>query len=475
MSQTNPRSIGRSASETARPSDHLGRRPNRRELILGALGTAVAGGFFTGRSPFGLPRSISLAAPSTDYRALVCVYLVGGNDSFNMLVPTGQQAYSAYAAARSDLAIPLSDLLPIGTVGSPAQEMGFHPNLPRLRQRYLTGDLGLVANIGPLNAPTTLAEVAAGASHVPPHLFSHSDQQRYWQGSRAEGLQAPGWGAGLVERLAASAGGTLPAAISMSGSNQWQTSENSGPYGLQTSGAVEYMGFESGLGAARMELFEQLINRDSERVLVDAFAERHRRSIEFGALANQALLEAPNAPEPLPEDNALAAQLSTIARLASQHAELGASRQIFFCRMHGFDTHAGHLEAQPELFRQLDDALASFQDSLDAFGLSQKVTTFTASDFGRSLSSNGKGCDHGWGGHQLVLGGAVAGGAAYGTWPTLALGGPDDVGFGRLLPTTAVDQMSATLARWMGLGEEDLAGLFPNLPKFGSANLGFLS
>lgn len=448
----------------------------RRNLLLGGLSATLGAGLLGRRWGSSLPKSITLAAPSTDYRALVCVYLVGGNDSYNMLIPSTGSAYDGYADARSDLAIPAGDLLPVGVVGHPAQEMGFHPQLPKLRQRFLSGDLGVVANVGTLNAPTTAADVLAKASHVPPHLFSHSDQSRFWQGRQAQGSEASGWGAGLVELLAAATGSSsLPPAISLGGANSWQTGGNTSPYGIGPGGSVAYLGFEDGgLGPARKQVFDQLIAGDSGRVLADAFAERHRRSLEFGDVVAGALANAPSAPDPLPADNELAAELNAIARLASQQDELGASRQIFFVRMHGFDTHTGHLTDQPELFRQLDDALSSFQDTLDDFGLGNCVTTFTASDFGRSLTSNGKGCDHGWGGHQLLLGGAVTGGAAYGTWPTLALGGPEDVGYGRLLPTTAVDQMSATLASWMGIAPESLPLLFPNLPTFGSSNLGFL-
>ncbi len=449
---------------------------SRRNFLLGSLSATLGAGLLGRRWGSAAPRSITLAAPNSDYRALVCVYLVGGNDSYNFLVPSTGSAYDAYADARANLALPAGDLLPVGLVGNPAQEMGFHPRLPKLRQRFLSGDLGVVANVGTLNAPTTAADVLAKAPHLPPHLFSHSDQSRFWQGRQAQGSEASGWGAGLIELLAGEAGeSSLPPAISLGGANPWQTGGNTSPYGIGPGGSVAYLGFDGeGLGPARKQVFDQLIAGGSGRVLADAFAERHRRSLEFGDVVAGALADAPSAPGPLPADNELAEKLDAIARLASQHTSLGAARQIFFVRMHGFDTHTGHLANQPELFRQLDDALSSFQDTLDGFGLADCVTTFTASDFGRSLTSNGKGCDHGWGGHQFVLGGAVTGGAAYGTWPTLALASPEDVGFGRLLPTTAVDQMSATLASWMGVAPASLPMLFPNLSTFSSSNLGFL-
>lgn len=449
--------------------------PSRRQLLVGGL-SALGAGWMARRAGLGGPAAISLAGPSTDYRALVCVYLVGGNDSYNLLIPSTGSAYANYAAARSELAIPQGDLLGVGSVGHPAQEMGFHPQLPKLRQRFLDGDLAVLANIGPLQGPTSLSDVENKAPHVPAHLFSHTDQSRFWQGTAAAGTEALGWGARTVEHLAAlNAGADLPAAISLGGSNTWQRGLATTPYTIGPGGAPSYLGFDSGLGPARLAVLEGFLGEDSPNELVDALAERHDRSFAFGATVQTALGDSSEHGVSLPADNELATELEAVARLASMHASLGVSRQVFFCRVHGFDTHTGHLAAQPELFRLLDDALAFFQDSLDAYGLGDCVTTFTASEFGRSLSSNGKGCDHGWGGHQLALGGAVQGGAAYGTWPTLELDGPDDVGFGRLLPSTAVDQMSATLARWMGVAPTDLPLLFPNLSSFGTTDLGFLA
>ncbi len=460
-------------AEFARGGPHF----DRRRMLLGSAG-ALLGGVFAW--PDRLVRSVQAAslAPlggASDYKALVCVFLVGGNDSYNMIVPSSGSAYDSYAAARSNLALPKAQLLPVGAVGTPAQEMGFHPALPKLRQRFLSGDLAVLANVGTLNAPTTKADVLAKVPHLPAHLYSHVDQSRFWQATQAESLEARGWGGKLIEQLAAlNVGSQLPAAISLGGANIWQMGVQTTPYAIGPTGSVAYQGFESGMGLARREVFDQLLALQHERRLVEAFAVQHQRATEFGEVVSEALSTAPQISAAFPANDDLADALKAIARLAAVHDQTGVARQVFYVRVDGFDTHTGHLAAQPELFAQLDNALGAFQDALDELGLANDVTTFTASEFGRSLSSNGKGCDHGWGGHQLVMGGAVAGGAAYGAWPEMVLDGPQDSGYGRLIPTTAADQMAASLAGWMGVSPGALGQMFPNLAQFSSSDLGFL-
>ena len=245
---------------------------------------------------------------------------------------------------------------------------------------------------------------------------------------------------------------------------------------MGSEGAAEHTGFDDNfLGDERWQAFQDLIQQNHSRRMAKVFAEQHARAIEYAGQVGGALAAAPSLSTPFPGNNELAAELRTIALLASQHQQLGVARQVFYLAMDGYDTHNGHLSDQPKLFEALDDALSAFQSALEELGLANKVTTFTASEFGRTLSSNGQGSDHGWGGHQFVMGGAVNGGASFGPWPSLALGGPDDAGYGRLVPTTSVDQMAATLARWLGVGESALAQLFPNVGNFATSNLGFLA
>jgi uncharacterized protein (DUF1501 family) len=414
-------------------------------------------------------------APPQDFKALVCVFLKGGNDSLNLVVPFLGADYQAYADSRKNLALPQESLLPIDPLSAHEYGLAFHPACSELVQLFDSGRLALLSNVGTLVEPVTKQSFHLGSSSLPKQLFSHSDQQRQWQVPAADAAGPSGWGGLLTDHLLGTPSpGTLSPAISLAGSNLWQRGLWTQPYAVRPAGAVSLTGFFGSLGESRKQALQQIANQTSNRPLPKAYGEQQLQAIELNALLEQALESAPELSTPFPSANSLGDQLKMIARLISVAPQLGQTRQVFYCELDGFDTHTDQIANQPGLFTKVSQALFAFQTALEELGVAGSVTTFTASDFGRTLSSNGKGSDHGWGGHQLVMGSSVLGREVYGSLPNLALGGPDDAGWGRLIPSTSVDQLGATLARWFGVAEPGLQELFPNLGAFASSDLGFL-
>ena len=415
------------------------------------------------------------SAPGAGQRALVCVFLKGGNDAFNLVAPYLGSAYQTYAQSRQGLALPQEQLLPIEPLSAHAYDLAFHPSCPELAQLFDSGRLALVSNVGPLVEPVSKSAYLTGSAKLPGQLFSHADQQRQWQQPSAAWSAPSGWGGLLTESLLGGpAPGQLSACLSLAGQNVWQRGEWIAPYAVSPAGVVSLSGFYGSLGQSRKAALEAIAGLASPRPLAQAYGDQQRQAIEQGALLEAALAAVPALATPFPSDNPLAAQLAQVARLIAAGGQLGQQRQVFYCELDGFDTHADQAAVQPQLFARLSQALFAFQTALEELGLAAQVTTFTASDFGRTLSSNGKGSDHGWGGHQLVLGSSVLGREIYGELPDLALGGAHDAGGGRLIPGIAVEQYAASLARWFGLSEAGLSQLFPNLSSFASNDLGFL-
>jgi uncharacterized protein (DUF1501 family) len=450
-----------------------------RRALLGAAALLTGFGLWRQSGLSRLARAARSAwpapAPLDQSRALVCVFLKGGNDSLNLAVPYLGSAYATYAQSRKNLALPQEGLLPIEPLSSHAYDLAFHPSCPELAQLFESGRLALLSNVGCLREPVEKSAFLAGSAQLPAQLFSHSDQQRQWQQPSAEWSAPSGWGGLLTEGLLGGpSAGQLSACLSLAGPNLWQRGTWVAPYAVSPEGAVTLSGFYGSLGQSRRAALESIAALPTPRPLPRAYGDQQRQAIEQGALLEAALAAVPEFSTPFPADNPLALQLAQVARLIAAGGQLGQPRQVFYCEMDGFDTHADQTTAQPQLFARLSTALFAFQEALEELGLAGRVTTFTASDFGRTLSSNGKGSDHGWGGHQLILGSSVLGREIYGSLPDLALGGPDDAGGGRLIPSTSVDQYAATLARWFGLPEAELGGLFPNLARFSSNNLGFL-
>ena len=411
-----------------------------------------------------------------DYKALVCLFLYGGNDGNNVLVPTDAGDYASYAAARQDLALPASSLLSIIPRTSDGRTYGLHPNLTELQTLFGVGKLALVANVGTLVAPVTRADFLTNTAALPPHLFSHADQSVQWQTSWSDAPPRSGWGGRTADLLASlNANPHLSMNISVAGNNIFQTGGTVQPYGVSPSGITSLSGY-NGTAAenARYTAVQALLAQSHDNLFEKQFGHLTKTGIKDNALLSAALASQQPLATAFPATG-LGGQLQMIAQLIGARTALGMQRQVFFCSLGGYDTHGDQLADQASLFTELSQAMSAFHAATVELGVEPQVTTFTSSDFGRTLPSNGAGSDHGWGSHHFVLGGAVNGGDLYGTFPTLAVNGPDDTGEGRWIPTTSVDEYAATLASWFGVAASDLSTVLPNIGRFGSPNLGFMA
>ncbi len=411
----------------------------------------------------------------TDYKALVCLFLYGGNDGNNLLVPTDPADYNAYASARQELALPLASLLPITPAVSDGRTYGLHGSVPELQTLFGQGKLALVANVGTLVAPVTRADFLTNTAALPPQLFSHADQSVQWQTSWSDAPPHSGWGGRTADLLAnANSNPHLSMAISVAGNNLFQTGNRVVPYSINPTGVVNLSGYGSGVSdQARLQAVQALLAQTHNNLFEQQFAHVSKLGIKDNAVISSALAAAPALATVFPTSD-IGGQLAMIAKMIAIRTTLGMSRQVFFCSLGGFDTHGDQVSEQSNLLADLSQGLSAFSAATAELGVEDSVTTFTSSDFGRTLPTNGGGSDHGWGSHHLVMGGAVRGGNIYGTFPTLAVNGPDDTGEGRWIPTTSVDEYAATMATWFGVSASDLPTVLPNIGRFGSPNLGFM-
>ena len=421
------------------------------------------------------------------YKALVCVFLYGGNDANNTVVPiTNYGPYSLVRTVASNIQIPQAQLLPITPVSAPnaGQTFGLHPDLVELQPLYTQGNMAVICNAGTLVAPLTKTQYLAGTNR-PPNLFSHSDQQNQWQGMIPGVALKNGWGGRVSDKLiAANAGAKIPTMISVSGASVFNFGQTTGPFVIPSSGGVSLSGTGTdAISMARIGGVQQLLAASGTNQLVGSAAAILQGALAASSAANPVLTAtlSPTITTAFTVGGAqlntgIANQLKQVARLIEANAALGVKRQFFFVSLGGFDHHSNLLTGQSTLFNQLSPALAAFYNYTVAAGVANNVTTFTMSDFSRTFIGNGNaGTDHAWGAHHLVVGGAVKGGDFYGTFPTLAVKGPDDSGGnGAWLPTTSVDQIGATLASWFGVAGVDLPYVFPNITRFATSNLGFV-
>lgn len=431
----------------------------RRHLLQ--LGAAAA------LNPWAQMRALAQTAPAAgDYRALVCVFMFGGNDGNNLLVPTDAR-YAAYQRARPNLALDSATLRPLTL--SNATGLGLHPAFAGLQGLVNGGQASVIANIGPLLVPTTKAQWDARSVPLPYNLFSHSDQQGAWQSGVVEAPPRNGWGGRLLERAVAEGQTNRGyAALSLSGGNIWEAGDKAlTPYRVSASGRFGFDFYNPNakagsdpLSAAVAATLAEARSHPFEQTWLNMMS----RSLEVqrtlaGALASSSVTTA------FP-DTGLGRQLGMAAKLIAARSALGLSRQCFFTSIGGFDTHGDdQLQRQNENFTEIDGAVTAFNAAMAAQGLSDSVTLFSASDFGRNLTSNGAGTDHGWGSHHFVVGGAARGsngGKLLGRMPDLTINGPDDVGQGVWLPTTATDQLGTELARWFGADATTLAAVWPH-------------
>ena len=448
----------------------------RRDFLRRYASTAAAG--LGAYSTLGGLNLVNALAQDNDYKALVCVFLFGGNDSFNMFVPSEENAYNNYAEARRNLAVPRGSLLPVDAVASDGLRYGFHPSMPEVRDLFQQGNATVVANVGPLLVPTTRDDFLANRVPLPPRLFSHNDQQDFWQSLELDKLQSTGWAGRMADVLGGiNANQQLSMNISMAGSNLMQTGAATIPYILSPAGVVaaKTSTLLTGNNRARnrADALDLLLQRDSGHILANYYRETLRRANSLAGDIGNVLASSGSLRTNFPQ-NPLADSLQMVARMINVRQSLGLSRQVFFIGYGGWDTHGNQNSRHPALLRNLSQSLSAFYQETNAMGLADKVTTFTAADFGRTLTSNGDGSDHGWGGHQLVVGGAVNGQQIVGEMPQIRIDGPSDSGHGRIIPTLAVDQYCATLARWFGLPNNQLNDVFPNISQFSRSDLGFM-
>ena len=431
---------------------------SRRSLLRGLGATALL-------TRFGWMNAFSQSVPP-DYKALVCVFLVGGNDGHNTIVPLTQTQFNAYKTARGTLALPDSNgpLVQVQDIlnGTP---YGLNPGLSALAPLWTGGKLGVLANVGMLVKPVKRNEYLANAVPVPTNLFSHSDQIQQMQAAIPSSSAGTGWGARAVDQVAGLNGSSaFPAAISCAGPALFCTGNIVQSASLLPGFDLTPDGFNlwpASASAARANGLQQVLQFDSGLTLVQAANKVRQDALSLNALMAGGSAQI-NTPFP---GGSLSDQLLQVAKLIKLRDTTGMKRQVFFCLLSGFDTHGSQSWQHWDLLRQVAEAMSAFYTCTEQeLQIPNNVTTFTLSDFGRTLQPSGTGCDHGWGSHHLIMGGAVHGGRVHGTFPTLALGGPDDSGSrGALIPTTSVEQYAATFAKWLGVADQDMPPIFQNL------------
>jgi uncharacterized protein (DUF1501 family) len=454
--------------------------PSRRAFLKqsAALGIVGAAG------PFAMSLAAigeAAAATASDYKALVCIFLFGGNDYANTVVPYDQPSWNQYSTLRGTIAT-ARDMLTATRLAPTAPlaggiEYALAPPLSPLVPLFDAQRLAVVLNVGTLIQPTSKAAYQNRSVPLPPKLFSHNDQQSFWQASNPEGATS-GWGGRMGDLMMSGNGASTLTCISASGNAVYLTGRNVIPYSITATGPVPLLNNATSLfgSAAGMTALRSLMTSQRANLLEAEHARISKRSLDLQAQVTAALAAAPALATAFPTGNSLADQLRVVARMISVSQELGARRQVFFVSLGGFDNHDSILTTHPTLLTRLGTAMRAFHDATVELGVADRVTAFTASDFGRTLTSNSNGSDHGWGSHHFVMGGAVRGRAFYGTPPVLADNGPSDVGQGRLLPSIGVDQFGATLARWFGVGDGQMSTVLPNIANYNpsSWNLGFL-
>jgi uncharacterized protein (DUF1501 family) len=449
----------------------------------------------------GAPLALKLAGISeaaafenSDYKALVCVFLFGGNDHANTVIPFDTTNYDLYSSIRgggagrtaggialghSQLAATALTTLTPQTLTNNIQ-YALSPELKSMASLFNSGKAAVQLNIGPLLTPLTLAQYL-GSDRVqfplPPKLFSHNDQQSIWQALNSEGA-TKGWGGYMGDLALSSNNISTLTCISATGNAVFLAGDNALQYQISSSGAIPIYAAKGSIfnSSAASNALKTLITQNRQHLLENELTAVTKRSIDLEEIVNAALnpINLSTSFDIDSNKNSLADQLKIVARLIGARNLLGAKRQVFFVSLGGFDTHDGLNENHPALLAKVDEAMGAFYQATLELGVSENVTSFTASDFGRTLASNGNGSDHGWGSHHFILGGAVNGGQFYGTAPQISLTSDDQVGQGRLLPSTSVDQLAATLARWFGVSSSEVNSILPNVSRFASSNLGFM-
>jgi uncharacterized protein (DUF1501 family) len=455
-----------------------GKKINRRQFIgrasCAAVGTAT---MFSSLQSLGMmnalssPRMLGLTPPLTgNYKAMVCILLSGGNDSFNMLVPSTSEQYNVYANTRSNLALLQGDLLGLNYTDGGGVQYGLHPSMPEVQGMFNDGKLAFLSNVGTLIEPTTKTAIINETANLPLGLLSHSDQIRHWQTSLPQSRSAQGWGGRVADILQTlNENQDISMSLSLSGTNVWQTGNQIQefaitPYG---NGSVGIEVLEGGdfLSETLAGGVESMLDQQYQDIFKQTYAGKVQASQDqheafSGAIGNVAPFAAQFG------DNYLADQLHMVAKSIAAAGPLNMQRQTYFVNYGGWDHHDEVLDNQAAMLAVVSQAMGAFNSAMEEIEMSDCVTAFTISDFARTLTSNGNGTDHGWGGNVMVMGGAVNGGTIYGQYPDLDLDGDLEVGGGVLIPQISTDEYFAELSRWFGVEDTNLLDILPNLENF---------
>lgn len=454
---------------------------NSRRQFIKSIGQSLLGGAALSSGLMPLLANAQVAAKEK-YKALVCINLEGGNDAFNMLVPTGESNYNTYNKARSAIAIPRDLLNPLNAINAIPDTYGLHPALAGVSELFHQKKLSILSNIGNLIEPVTKAAYQNGSIKLPPHLFSHKDQTEYLQ-TLNNGDMNTGWAGRISEAMGEfNINQQLAMNITLSGDNNLQRGNLILPYSVKNTGVnlIEAFSEENpaDFSASRARLYRSFLNRDRAHLLQKYYSDIQLNAWTMAQYVSDVLKSQPQLDLPIMKNfskQGLGQSLAMATRLIAANDAFQVKRQIFYVNLGPFDTHRNQLKQHASLLAELNQGLTEFYQALTSIGLADQVTTFTTAEFGRTLTMNGSdGTDHGWTGHHFIMGGAVRGQQLIGQMPKLELGSDDDVGEGRFIPQLSFDQYAATLSQWFGVDTGDLAMMFPNLKNFSKKNLELL-
>lgn len=460
---------------------HHHKKGMNRRNFLGTASCAAIGSttFLSSFLNMGLANSLAgMSTPSLsaggNYKALVCVLLAGGNDSFNMLVPRNGSHYNEYAASRSNLALPQGNLLPLNFTDGNGKQFGLHPSMPEVQSLFNNNKLAFISNVGTLVQPTTKTQYVNGSVPVPVGLLSHADQIQQWQTSIPQTRSSKGWGGRMADILHAANGNqNISMNISLTGTNIFQVGNNTSEYAIRAlaggSVGINVLKGRSALDQVLKGGAESILSQQYQDIFRSTYTDKINDSQANHEEFSAAISQAPALTTSFSE-NEVSANMELIAKTIAVRNVLNVSRQTFFITFGGWDHHDEVLNNQVAMLSIVSKALSEFQTALEELGIADCVTTFTASDFGRTLTSNGNGTDHAWGGNVMVMGDSVLGGNIYGEYPSLSLDGNDDVGGAIMLPSISTDEYFAELSKWFGVTNGNLSYVLPNISNFYDPN-----